>query len=359
MPPDARKQRRPSRSGKSSPASAEIYSPPVARVAIALNAVLAVVDDEEPKVLCVGAPDRATSLPYGPFEPGTHRTFEIGVREWVSRQANVALGYVEQLYTFGDKGREAPVADLADGAEGDRIVSVGYLALASQPAAVRASDAAWRGWYDFFPWEDWRNGPPAQIENRILPALAEWAEADGAGPRTSRLARIAAVFGTGEQVWKEERALERYELMYEAGLVAEAHRDASSKNTDPIEAAIPQPDAFLGASMRSDHRRILATAIGRLRSKLKYRPVIFELMPDEFTLFELQRTAEAIVGFRFHKQNFRRSVEKSGLVIRTDRLSQNVSGRPAALFRTNPATASASSATGLIIPRMKSGGRPS
>ncbi len=356
MPAEKPNQRRPTRSGKSTPAK-EIYSPPVARVAIALNAVLAVVDDEEPKVLCVGAPDRATSLPYGPFEPGTHRTFEIGVREWVNRQASVAIGYVEQLYTFGDKGREAPVADLADGADGDRIVSVGYLALASQPAAVRASDAAWRSWYDFFPWEDWRNGPPAQIEDRILPALAEWACADGAGLRASRLARIAAVFGTGEQVWKEERALERYELMYEAGLVAEAHRDAFQTSAGSVEFSIPQADAFLGASMRSDHRRILATAIGRLRSKLKYRPVIFELMPDEFTLFELQRSVEAIVGFRFHKQNFRRSVEKSGLVTRTDRMSQNVSGRPAALFRTNAATASATSATGLIIPRMKSAGR--
>ncbi len=66
--------------------------------------------------------------------------------------------------------------------------------------------------------------------------------------------------------------------------------------------------------MRFDHRRILATAIARLRAKLKYRPVVFELMPDEFTLTDLQRTVEAISGRHLHKQNFRRLVETAALV---------------------------------------------
>ena len=66
--------------------------------------------------------------------------------------------------------------------------------------------------------------------------------------------------------------------------------------------------------MRHDHRRILATAISRLRGKLKYRPVVFELMPETFTLTELQRTVEAISGRHLHKQNFRRLVEKGQLV---------------------------------------------
>ena len=66
--------------------------------------------------------------------------------------------------------------------------------------------------------------------------------------------------------------------------------------------------------MRFDHRRILATAIARLRAKLKYRPVVFELMAAEFTLTELQRRVEAISGRRLHKQNFRRLVETAALV---------------------------------------------
>src|SRR5438445_768302 len=82
-----------------------------------------------------------------------------------------------------------------------------------------------------------------------------------------------------------------------------------------------------------DHRRILATAMGRLRAKMKYRPVVFELMPPEFTLLELQRTVEALSGIRLHKQNFRRLVEAQGLVEGTGRLSRKAGGRPAEQFR--------------------------
>ena len=85
--------------------------------------------------------------------------------------------------------------------------------------------------------------------------------------------------------------------------------------------------------MRFDHRRILATAIARLRAKLKYRPVVFELMAREFTLTELQRTVEAISGRHLHKQNFRRLVETAALVEPTGETSTATGGRPAALFR--------------------------
>jgi hypothetical protein len=90
---------------------------------------------------------------------------------------------------------------------------------------------------------------------------------------------------------------------------------------------------FLGQSMELDHRRILATALGRLRGKLKYRPVIFELLPSAFTLLQLQRVVEALAGVRLHKQNLRRLVEKDGLVEGTARFEQRTGGRPAELFR--------------------------
>src|SRR5690606_27957734 len=80
-------------------------------------------------------------------------------------------------------------------------------------------------------------------------------------------------------------------------------------------------------------RRILATAIARLRGKLKYRPVVFELMPAEFTLTELQQTVEAISGRHLHKQNFRRLVEAGALVEPTGAMTLPRRGRPAALFR--------------------------
>jgi hypothetical protein len=85
--------------------------------------------------------------------------------------------------------------------------------------------------------------------------------------------------------------------------------------------------------MALDHRRILATALGRLRGKLKYRPVVFELLPSTFTLLQLQRVVEALAGVRLHKQNFRRLVETGGLVEGTGRFHAGTGGRPAELFR--------------------------
>ena len=82
-----------------------------------------------------------------------------------------------------------------------------------------------------------------------------------------------------------------------------------------------------------DHRRILATGIARLRAKIKYHPVVFELMPDTFTLLQLQRCVEALAGRLVHKQNFRRLVEQQELVEETGQLSQDTGGRPAKLFR--------------------------
>jgi hypothetical protein len=121
--------------------------------------------------------------------------------------------------------------------------------------------------------------------------------------------------------------LDRYELLYEAGLVEEARRDGRPAALQ--RKTLPR----LGTAMHFDHRRILATGIARLRAKLKYRPVVFELLPAEFTLTELQRTVEAISGRHLHKQNFRRLVETGALVEPTGVMSTQTGGRPAALFR--------------------------
>ena len=61
------------------------------QIAILLNAVLAVVEDGQPKSLCVKR-DGGLGLPYGPFDPERHRTFELGLRSWVEQQTRVTLG---------------------------------------------------------------------------------------------------------------------------------------------------------------------------------------------------------------------------------------------------------------------------
>ncbi|WP_417841101.1 NUDIX hydrolase [Terasakiella sp.] len=308
-------------------------------VQIGLTAVIVAVTDAEPRILVVRRVDHALAsteegaarqgealsentleaLPYGPFYPGRHRTLDMGLRSWVEEQAELDLGYVEQLYTFGDRGRDPREREL-----GGRILSIGYLALAQEAKPAGAGEALWQNWYRYFPWEDWRDGKPGIITQELEPGLEEWAaKAESPSEIRERFARIDACFGSEEVRWNEDRVLERYELLYEAGLVTEAARDQDLKTgpNDPSHAMV------------LDHRRILATAMGRLRGKLKYRPVVFELVPPTFTLFELQKAVEAITGNLLHKQNFRRMVEKSGLVEGTGKFESRTGGRPAETFR--------------------------
>src|ERR1700744_2098607 len=88
-----------------------------------------------------GKPAALAGLPFGPFDPDGHRTFELAVRAFVTEQTRFELGFVEQLYPFGDKGGDAPRADV--GAGGARVISVGYLALAPDAAPTRAPDTLW------------------------------------------------------------------------------------------------------------------------------------------------------------------------------------------------------------------------
>ena len=143
--------------------------------------------------------------------------------------------------------------------------------------------------------------------------------------------------------------LERYELLYEAGLAPEAARDRNEL-TDPLPDGLA---AALGQPMLSDHRRILATAVSRLRGKLRYRPVVFELMPDAFTLSALQRAVEAITGVALHKQNFRRALERAELVEGLGRMDAETGGRPAELFRFRREILGARPVSGLTLPLLR------
>jgi hypothetical protein len=307
-------------------AAAELPSSKDPKIELGLNAAIVMVREGQPHILVVrpgtvggGAWD---ALPFGPFAPRNHRTLEIGLRAWVKRQTGIELGYVEQLYTFGDRGRHEEPG-------GAHMLSVGYLAL-TRGASEEMMGAHWSPWYAYFPWEDWRHGKPNILTDDIEPRLKAWAERpppDGEPVRPLRRAeRLKIGFGIGG-AFDEEKVLERYELLYEAGLVEEAKRDGRAAASQWQD--LPE----LGRPMAFDHRRILATAMGRLRGKLKYRPVVFELLPPEFTLYDLQKTVEAISGTLLHKQNFRRLVEKGGLVEPTGNILAATGGRPARLYR--------------------------
>lgn len=289
-----------------------------AALSIRLSAAIVAATVDEPRVLTVGSGhDPPDALPAGPLEV-EHRTLEVGLRAWVERQTGEKLGYVEQLYTFGDRDRIE-----SDDARARRALTVAYLALVREARPGAAAEAAWRSWYRYFPWEDWRAGKPAslpQLEDRLV----LWTrDAASEAERRLRAERLGLAFAAS---WNEELVLERYELLYQAGLIQESWRDLG-------HSIRPMDGPVFGVPMAADHRRVLATAIGRLRGKIKYRPVVFELMPPAFTLLQLQRTVEALSGVRLHKQNFRRLVEQQGLVEETGAISAETGGRPARLVR--------------------------
>ena len=265
-----------------------------------LIAVIVAVTEDEPRVLTLAC---GRALPSGPLVPG-HRSLQAGLRSWVEQQTGHPLGYVEQLYPFAD--RPGPAA---------RRVSISYLGLTREQGGAGGT---WRSWYAAFPWEDRRTDAAEATLAAIGRRLRRWAQdaPDAAGRRARRL-RADTTFGLGGQPWNEEWVLQRYELLWEAALVA--------------EAGAPEP--VPGTPMTHDHRRILATGIARLRAKIKYRPVVFELMPPTFTLSQLQRAVEALAGIALHKQNFRRLIEQQRLVEETGAESRDTGGRPAKLFR--------------------------
>jgi len=315
------------------------------RVILGLSAVVVAVTEEAPYVVVTrDAGAEAAGLPFGPFDPAGDRTLELSLRGWVKEQTGFTIGYVEQLYTFGDRGRETPLAEIE--LSSDRVISISYLALTPTRAVLDQAGARWRSWYEFFPWEDWRDGRPAVIDEVIAPALKTWAQS--ASDANSRRARARLAFALDGATWNEERALERYELLYEAGLAPEAARDRARFDGQPALAMSTMPG--LGEPMQSDHRRILATAIGRLRAKIKYRPVIFELAPELFTLLHLQRLVEAIAGLELHKQNFRRLLDRTGLVEGTGEFDASAGGRPAELFRCRRETLAERPVGGVHVP---------
>lgn len=233
---------------------------------------------------------------------------------WVAKQTSQPMGYVEQLYTFVDTRRQNE--------RGMPVLYVSYLGLVREAAdSILHPDAKWQDCYGYFPWEDLRTD--GRQRDAIVSRLRIWANsADTEEVRQKRLKRIHLCWGVEPENWSEEYVLQRYEMLYESGLIAEAAEPQENFNF-----------ALTGQPMHHDHRRVLATALSRLRAKIKYRPVIFELMPPEFTLLQLQNSIEAISGRLLHKQNFRRQIQQQNLIEPSDTGVSGSKGRPAQLYR--------------------------
>lgn len=103
----------------------------------------------------------------------------------------------------------------------------------------------------------------------------------------------------------------------------EGGSDASQARWFPVDRLPP---------LAFDHAEIIAYALRRLRYKLEYTAVGFELLPSEFTLTEIQRTYEMILGEKLDKRNFRRRMLESGIIEPTPHRRVG-EGRPARLYR--------------------------
>lgn len=277
---------------------------------VELVPVLIAITNGSLRVLTVA---KGELLPNGLLAPLRH-SLQAGVRMWVAKQTSQPMGYVEQLYTFVDTRRQNE--------RGMPVLYVSYLGLVREAAdSILHPDAKWQDCYGYFPWEDLRTD--GRQRDAIVSRLRIWANsADTEEVRQKRLKRIHLCWGVEPENWSEEYVLQRYEMLYESGLIAEAAEPQENFNF-----------ALTGQPMRHDHRRVLATALSRLRAKIKYRPVIFELMPPEFTLLQLQNSIEAISGRLLHKQNFRRQIQQQNLIEPSDTGVSGSKGRPAQLYR--------------------------
>lgn len=279
-----------------------------------LIAVLFAVTDFNVRVLTIEA---GQCLPFGPLTL-VHHSLQSGARAWVHQQTGQPLGYMEQLYTFVDMQRARQ--------NGCPVIYISYLGLVKEADETGLNMAArWQDYQQYFPWEDLRHERHGQIMQQLLPAFQNWIDAaPDLFMRTSRQQRLKLGWGLSNYPWRPENILLRYELLYEVGLIPES---PYYHNQFPAEV--------VGLPMQCDHRRILATALSRLRAKLQYRPLIFDLMPAQFTLYQLQCSIEALSGMDLHKQNFRRLLHHQQLVLPTGEVAVAERGRPAQLFRYN------------------------
>jgi hypothetical protein len=322
------------------------------RASIGLSAVLISVDETTPRLLTVHRGGEGLGLPSTHLDDRIDRTLQQGVRRLVSSETGLPVRYFEQLYTFGDRGRVA----------GGRELAVAYLALARYQAVDGPNEPSWLSCYELFPWEDWRSGQPALLDDVILPAIDEWLAGSSPDELPTRRERAELTFGVGQALWDPVRVLDRYELAYELGIVGEASSvpvpvsaSALPRVSGSASASVSVPgtagdsatardgavagargnaaNGGIGMPLALDHRRIAAAALERLRGKLAYRPVVFEVLPETFTLSRLQQVVEALAGQVLHKQNFRRLVASANLVEPTGEWDQRTGGRPAELYR--------------------------
>ena len=264
------------------------------------------------------------------------------LREEVGRGV---VRYLETLDTYDEAGRDprqfAGEIEAGTGRwieRGARIVSKAFLALLDEgdiaiapESAKEAIRAAWVNVYSLLPWEDLREERGRRLARQLPTRLRQWAAIAPAAEAAERGQRIRRAWGRSLAGWNEELANERYALLLEAGLVEEAWRDRWGQ----VRPDMPRGTLAPGGALAFDHRRMLADAVARIRSKMRYVPgVLAALAGREVTLPALQGAVEAAAGRKLHASNFRRVVTESHGLLRAAgrQVAGGGSGPRAALY---------------------------
>jgi 8-oxo-dGTP diphosphatase len=130
-----------------------------------------------------------------------------------------------------------------------------------------------------------------------------------------------------------------FALVHRARLAPlESSRTQLARLAVPWEGETGGPVELVGAddkqlSLAFDHAEILGMAVKRLRGRLDYTPIGFQLLPEAFTLLALQRVHEIVLGRPLNKDSFRRRMLASGLLEATGEIEKDVDHRPAELYR--------------------------
>ncbi len=204
----------------------------------------------------------------------------------LKEETNIDSIYMEQLYTWGDVGRDPRT----------RVIGCSYMSLVDSSrldikAGDDAEDAAWF---------------------RVRYSVVEQKKAAaGKGYSVQNCVRLLLCNDT-----EELTATIKVDKTFEGNVVKVSRELTESKGI-----------AF-------DHGKIIEYAVERLRNKIEYTDIAFSLMPECFTLTELQQVYEVILGKELLKANFRRKI--SDMVIETDEYTKNAGHRPSKLFKYNP-----------------------
>ncbi|NLY17584.1 MAG: NUDIX hydrolase [Clostridiaceae bacterium] len=210
---------------------------------------------------------------------------DAALRE-LKEETNIENIYMEQLYTWGDVGRDPRT----------RVISVSYMSLVDNSTLdIKASDDA-----DDVKW--------FTVSCRLFQEQKTVTEK---GYVLQRLFRL--------NLSNDENNL---------SAMVKIVKTVEGKVTK-VEREVVESDGIA-----FDHAKIIEYGIERLRNKIEYTDIAFNLMPELFTLTELQKVYEVILDTELLKANFRRKI--TDMVIETNEYTKDAGHRPSKLFRFNP-----------------------